>query len=168
METTSLSQQKLQIEDRPLLMRMLFLALSGAGLMLIVGTIREHGVQSWYRFTYIAGIVMGIVGVAIFFRVVKGYRVVFDKQSGRVHFQEMLGFSVSKEKVYSFSAFRELRVERKKAGVNALNDQEVFHYRIAARFEGKGWVPFTPHFQKKPHDLKAVVSSVNMFMDMRQ
>ena len=167
METTSLSPQKLQIEDRPLLMRMLFLALSGAGLMLIIGTIREYGVQSWYRFTYIAGIVMGIAGLVVFFRIVKGFRIVFDKQADRVHFQEMIGFKVHKQASYPLSAYRELRMERKKMGINALNDQEVYHYRIAARFEGKGWVPFTPHFQKKPHDLKAVVGSVNMFMAMR-
>ncbi|MCB0838133.1 MAG: hypothetical protein KDD99_15780 [Bacteroidetes bacterium] len=79
MEVKTNTQDLLIIDDRPYIKQILLVAIGLAGFSLFLGSVKEYGIQAWYRFTYVAAIVMAIGGTFGFLYFTKTVRMVFDR-----------------------------------------------------------------------------------------
>jgi len=143
MDVKQISRKQLILESKPFLEQLIPIAVAGAGLMLIVGSIKEYGVQSYYRFVYIVGAFMLFMGILYLLVGPKGSKAFVDLSTGKMTVTHRQGIRLLVKRIISIKAIQEIRIEERKPK-NARSSQ----YRLAVRLEEEDWVPIT-HWKHK-------------------
>ncbi|MCI4668601.1 MAG: hypothetical protein MRZ79_10745 [Bacteroidia bacterium] len=135
MVVKQISPRQLIVENRPFLEQLIPLAIAGAGLMLIVGSIKEYGPQSYYRFTYIFGAIMMFWGVLYLIAGPKMSKVSLDLDTGKMEVTHKQGIRMLVKRFISLNAIEQIRIEermKKRARKPS--------YRLAVKLKEE-WVP---------------------------
>lgn len=145
MEITTHTRDLLVLEDKRWLSRVFILAFAGAGLLLTLSSIREYGIQGWYRMTHWMGMVMAFGGILLYSRLVFTLKLEVSKVHGRGTMSMLKGFRWRQISNFELTELSELKIERQTMGHRK-------GYRLAAKI-GEEWIPLQQAFS---HDYSEV------------
>lgn len=158
MEVKQISPRQLIVENRPFLEQLIPLAVAGAGLMLILGSIKEYGPQSYYRFTYVFGALMVFWGALYLLVGPKMSKVFLDLDTGKMEVTHKQGIRMLVKRFISIHAIEQIRIEerRKKRARKP-------SYRLAVKLEEE-WVPITHWAAKDLNTYQEAASRLQGFV----
>jgi uncharacterized membrane protein YcgQ (UPF0703/DUF1980 family) len=160
MEIKKNSQDTLIIDDRPYIKQILLVAIGLAGFSLFLGSVKEYGIQAWYRFTYIAAILMAVGGTVGFLYFTKTVRMVFDKvkkELSIIHIQPLRQTTV---RTVALEGIRKVFIQKKESSERSF-------FRIALESKTDGVI--VPNVQFKPdyHTQEQMAKSIQRFLENR-
>lgn len=145
MEITTHTRDQLVLEDKRWLSKVFIIAFAGAGCLLTLSSIREYGIQGWYRMTHWMGVVMGAGGILLYSSLIFNLRLEISRVHGKGTLSMLKGFSWKEVASFELSELSELKIERQTIGHRQ-------GYRLLANIKGD-WVPLQQAFS---HDYSAV------------
>ncbi|MEM6343785.1 MAG: hypothetical protein AAF927_07885 [Bacteroidota bacterium] len=141
MEILQRTKETLVLEDKSSILRIFFAALIMTGLLLPLVTMREFGIQSYYRFTYWIGGLLLLGGVLGFRFLYHQSRMSLNLDEKRISLEHMQGWKLLERKQIYFHQVEELRVaERTHKGRQ--------QYRLELKHKNQGWLPVHKRFRK--------------------
>ena len=159
MEIKTKTSEVLVIDDRPYLKQVLLVAIGLAGFSLFLGTIKEYGFQSYYRFTYIMSILMVIIGPIGYLFFTTTIRMIFDKKSNDLQIFHIQPRKTALAETYSLDNIHGAEVESKKGKDPAIS----FHRLIINQADGKNIIP-NHRFKRDYHSLGQVAKGIKKFL----
>jgi len=153
MELTQETPQLLVVERKNSLLRMLPLAIGGAGLLLTLSMMKEYGVQAWYRTPYWLGALIATVSVLVYLLVPQQLSAKFDRKKGKATLQVKRGIRLAHYQQYALSGISSVRVEQAEV---RKGDEVQNRYRVSMQVDGQ-WIPVLPGFRPNlyPHQFLA-------------
>ena len=145
MKHTEDNNQRLILEDNPRLLKTLMMVAAGSGFILILSTMNQYGIQSYYRFTYQIGVICALGGILSF---------LFFGWKSKVHFDYIDRFFTIEEKKGVFTK-RNLRFPLEQLSDIKLDKKTISNkdrYRISVQLNQQEWVPLSSHFGLNAHD----------------
>lgn len=133
MEITHHTRDSLILEDRSWVARVFIIALAGAGILLTLSSMREYGVQAWYRLTHWMGTLMAVAGALVYWRLVFNLRLEISLVHETLHLSRLRGFQWESLHQFALSEVTDLRIERKTLGPRE-------RFRLAIYAHGN-WIP---------------------------
>ena len=141
MEILQQTKETLVLEDKSSILRIFFAALIMTGLLLPLVTMREFGIQSYYRFTYWIGGFLLLGGVLGFRFLYHQSRMSLELPEKRISLEHMQGWKVMGSQEIYFHQIEEIRVaERQHKGRS--------EYRLELKHKNQGWIPVNQRFRK--------------------
>lgn len=160
MEIKQPSAQKLILTESQFIRQLVPLAVSGAGLMLIVGSIREYGIQSWFRTTYWGGAVVMVMGAIYFLFGPWSSRIELNVGIGELGYRIRRGIRTYDQQQVKLSQISEVRIEQ--LDPNHLKGRRP-HYRLAAQIDGT-WTPLNHWSQGNTYDYELAGKKLTAFI----
>ena len=155
METLVQSQDKLILEDKPLLGRTISYTLVITGLILIL----PNPYKSMADFYFYIGIVLVVVGGIMQKYLRANVRCTFDKGLGKLRISRIKPLQKSWEETYDLNHISKIRIESRKGRADQTR------YRLALRMNQDNWVPLTQDFsQRDPQPLEALAEKIQAFL----
>lgn len=161
MEITHYTSEKLVIEQKNSLARIVPLAIGGAGLLLTLGMINQYGVQAWYRTPYWLGAAVALSCLLIGLTIPPAYKTVLNRLADRVTIQVKRGMRVVQYEQYPLSAIDSVRIEQGNATSN--QGESKTRYRLAISILEQ-WVPLLPKWQQDLHEHQSIAQQVQAFL----
>jgi len=155
METLVQSQNKLILEDKPLLGRMISYTFVITGLILIL----PNPYKSNVGFYLYAGILLVVAGGIMQKYLRANVRCTFDKELGKLRISRIKPLQKSWEETYDLKDISKIRIESQK------DRSDQTRYRLALRMSQDNWVPLTRDFsQKDRQPLEALAEKIQAFL----
>ena len=161
MEIKKHTSEHLVIEHGSWLMRMVPLVIGGAGLLLILGTMKEYGVQSWYRGTYLMGGLSVALGLLFYVAVPESFKTSLVRTANRMTVSAKRGIRMVYYEHYPLSSIKSVRIEQRTVP-NKKGNQEV-RFRLAIQIMDE-WVPVVPKLVKNVSELEPVARQLQAFL----
>lgn len=137
MEIKQPSSRKLILTESQFIRQLVSLAVAGAGLMLIIGSIREYGPQAWYRTTYWGGALFMVMGTIYFLLGPWTSRIEVDLDLGQLAYKIRRGVRTHSQRDVPLEQIDQIRIEQ-------LTPQQAksrqTHFRLSANINGT-WTP---------------------------
>lgn len=159
MNVKQISPRQLILEIRPFLDQLIPLAIAGAGLMLIIGSIKEYGPQSYYRFTYVFGAFMAFWGVLYLVVGPKFSKTFLDLDTGKMEVTHKQGIRMLVKRFITIRAIEQIRIEERQKK-RAKRPQ----YRLAVKLE-EDWVPISHWSNKDLNSFQEAARSLKGFIN---
>lgn len=156
MEIRTFVKDEMVIEEKPFMQQMLFLALALAGISLWIGSVKEFGLQAWYRMFYVTGILLfiaGIVGILISVTI----RIRLDRKSGLLTISKTSGTSTVITCEMPLEEIRSVELE-------TLNKGDKQLYRVVVKGSGTTGIPLSERADTDFGTLDQVVKMVRRFL----
>lgn len=116
MEITVHTKDLLVIEDKNKLAIVFIIAIAGAGLLLTLASMKEYGVQAWYRMTHWLGVLMVVGGGLVFTRFNFSLKLELSLLHQKGTISRLRGFSWELVASFTPSDISELKIEKQKVG----------------------------------------------------
>ncbi len=133
MEITTHTKDLLVLEDKRWVGRVFILAVGGAGILLLLSSMKEYGPQAWYRLTHWMGALLAVGATLVYVRTVFTIRLEVSRLHDKVRLSRLRGMNWEEIRQAPVSELTDLRIERKISGGRTL-------YRLAIRLKEE-WVP---------------------------
>lgn len=133
MEITTHTRDLLVLEDKHWVGRVFVLAVGGAGILLLLSSMKEYGPQAWYRLTHWMGALLAVGAALVYVRTVFTIRLEVSKLHNKIRISRLRGLRWEEIRQAQLSDFTDIRIERKSLGARIL-------YRLAIRLKEE-WVP---------------------------
>ncbi|MEO0895963.1 MAG: hypothetical protein AAFY71_06165 [Bacteroidota bacterium] len=145
MVVKQISPNELIVENKPFLEQIIPIAIAGAGIMLIIGSIREYGIQSYYRFTYIMGAIMLFWGSVYVLIAPKASVIHMTIRNGQMRVKHRQGIRMIVDRLISIPAITKVRIEQEEKGKKRRGRPA---FRLSVELKDQ-WVPIS-HWSKRP------------------
>lgn len=155
MEVITQNQEKLILEDKPTMGRMMSYALVGTGIILML--------PSQYKpnpdvLLYI-GVLMVLGGMSMQWYLRASVRCVFDKDAGTLKIYRIKPFRGGWEESYPLKEITKIRIESKE------DKQQRKKYRLALEINEQQWVPLTRNYTRSDtHSLEVIAQKIQAFL----
>jgi len=155
MEALTQSQEKLVLEDKPTMGRMISYALVGTGVILML--------PSQYKptpdvYLYI-GILMALGGVVMQWYLRASVRCIFDKSSGTLTIHRINPFRGGWEENYPLEEINKIRIE------SQTDKNSRKRYRLSLLINQQKWVPLTKNYiRSDEHSLEVIAEKIQAFL----
>ena len=161
MELKEIGKNRLVIEETNFLGWLIPLAIAGAGLMLVLGSIRHYGIQAWYRATYMGGGAMAFWGILYFLITPKSSKVKLDLEADSMTVEHKQGIRVLVKRYIFLPAIEQVRIEKKDPKKKNGNARP--QYRLAAKVEGE-WVILTHWAKSELYDQEEAARRIQAYV----
>lgn len=158
MEILQRTKEDLVLEDKSSILRILFAALIMTGLLLPLVTMREFGIQSYYRFTYWIGGVLLLGGVLGFRFLYHQSRLSLNLAEKRISLEHMQGWKVIESQELYFHQIDDIRVAERK-------DPKRTSYRIELHHKQQGWLPVHQKYRKDGTGIRNSAQVLKGYLD---
>lgn len=138
MEITESTQHRLAIEDKSWLQRVFFIAFGGAGLLLLMSSINQYGIQAWYRLTHWMGALMAIGALLIYARSIFTLKFEVSLNYQQAKLSRLRGWNWEPLQTWPLAEITDLRIDRKVQGGRE-------RFRLAVLANGN-WLPIQRGF----------------------
>jgi hypothetical protein len=145
MKITTETPDLLVLQEERFLYRTWVLALTMSGVALILGSVREYGIQAVYRPLYGLGLMLALGSFGWFALGLPRRRVVVDRQAGLLILQWWRGFRCARQVSFPLAQVTDLRIEQRTR--TAPNGLPRATYRVAI-WQGDTWIPLTGRFDE--------------------
>lgn len=155
MDTVAIGPEKLVLEDKPVMARLISYALVGTGVILIL----PNPYKPSPDYLMYAGIIMAMGGIFMQRFIRPTVKCVFDKKNGHLTIFRIRPFRGGTEESYPLAKISKIRIE-----YNEDNKDHV-RYRLSLRMDEENWVPLTTHFtQRDSHTLESIAKKIQAFL----
>lgn len=141
MEVTEYTQNRIVLEDNPWLERALMMVAGAGGIILVLSTMNQYGIQSSYRFTFQIGTLFGVLGILSFLFL--GHRskaiVNIPEQTFEIIFKK--GIFTPNHIRIPLPQITDVRLDRQ-----SIKGQD--RYRISVQVDHAEWIPLSTRFGK--------------------
>lgn len=153
MEAIAQSKDKLILEDRPFIGRLISYSLIGTGLILILPS--KYKPQLFMYF----GLIMALGGVLIQRYLPDTVRCIFDRSKGKLTIARTRPFQKAWDEIYELAEISKIRIE------SQTSPQHKTRYRLALQINANSWVPLTKKFtQGDVHTLESLAKKIQDFL----
>jgi len=155
METLAQSAEKLVLEDKPVLGRVISYALVGTGVILMLPNQYKPNPDVLLY----AGVLMALGGVSMQWYLRASVRCTFDKMAGKLTISRIRPFRGGWEETYPLDEISKIRIE---ANTDANSNKR---YRLALQIGGDKWIPLTKKYtQRDTHTLETIAQKIQSFL----
>jgi len=161
MEIKKHTSDHLVLEDSNWLMQILPLVIGGAGLLLVLGTMKEYGVESWYRGTYLMGGLSVALGILFYLAVPASYKTTLFRTANRMTVSAKRGIRVVYYEHYPLSSIKGVRIEQRT--IPGKKGEKLVRFRLAMEVMDK-WVPVIPKLSKEVSELEPLARELQAFL----
>ncbi|GAB4410187.1 MAG: hypothetical protein OHK0039_14420 [Bacteroidia bacterium] len=145
---------RLILEKSPPLLRLVFVSIAGAGVLLVLATMKEYGVQSWYRLTYWLGALVAVVAGAAYALWGESASLEASRVSERLLVRRRLGMRLAIDRNLSLRALRGVEVEDSPRG-----------WRLVLLLDGGERLPVLQAYTRDEDATRAAARRLAAFID---
>ncbi|MEL6627308.1 MAG: hypothetical protein AAFS00_03920 [Bacteroidota bacterium] len=160
MEIKQPSRDELIVLEKPFLSWLIPLSIAGAGLMLILGSMKQYGIQAWYRTTYMLGGALAFWGVLYLLIGPKGSSVKLNREESTMIVEHKKGVRVLVKRYIFMQEVEQIRIEQKQ---NPKRPSQKLQYRLAANVAGE-WVALTHWSNSQLYDFEQAAKQIQAFV----